>query len=250
MIAERRRPDPRLAIRSARRSASPSRRARSSGATPCASRAISSGAWIARRWRGRWYGARIVETEAYLGAERPRGALLGRPAHAARRADVRGRRAPLRLPRLRHAPLRQRRHAARGRRRRRSCCAPPRAPDGAPARLLSGPGQALRRARDHDARTAASTCSADGPVRDPSSAPARRAAARRLAAHRRRLRGRGGGLAAAVLRRGTRTRCRERGCRRSGRGQCGPSSAGSEPTADVRRQCGRAAAARAPAPRS
>ena len=26
------------------------------------------GAWIARRWRGRWYGARIVETEAYLGA--------------------------------------------------------------------------------------------------------------------------------------------------------------------------------------
>src|ERR1700730_11208771 len=26
------------------------------------------GAWIARRWRGRWYGARIVETEAYDGA--------------------------------------------------------------------------------------------------------------------------------------------------------------------------------------
>ena len=26
------------------------------------------GAWIARRYRGRWYGARIVETEAYLGA--------------------------------------------------------------------------------------------------------------------------------------------------------------------------------------
>jgi DNA-3-methyladenine glycosylase len=25
------------------------------------------GAWIARRYRGRWYGARIVETEAYLG---------------------------------------------------------------------------------------------------------------------------------------------------------------------------------------
>lgn len=25
------------------------------------------GAWIARRWRGRWFGARIVETEAYLG---------------------------------------------------------------------------------------------------------------------------------------------------------------------------------------
>jgi DNA-3-methyladenine glycosylase len=27
------------------------------------------GAWIARRWRGRWYGARIVETEAYLGVD-------------------------------------------------------------------------------------------------------------------------------------------------------------------------------------
>ena len=27
------------------------------------------GAWIARRWRGRWYGGRIVETEAYLGTE-------------------------------------------------------------------------------------------------------------------------------------------------------------------------------------
>jgi DNA-3-methyladenine glycosylase len=25
------------------------------------------GSWIARRWRGVWYGARIVETEAYLG---------------------------------------------------------------------------------------------------------------------------------------------------------------------------------------
>lgn len=27
------------------------------------------GAWIARRWRSRWFGARIVETEAYLGAK-------------------------------------------------------------------------------------------------------------------------------------------------------------------------------------
>jgi DNA-3-methyladenine glycosylase len=26
------------------------------------------GAWIARLWHGRWYGARIVETEAYLGS--------------------------------------------------------------------------------------------------------------------------------------------------------------------------------------
>ncbi len=25
------------------------------------------GAWLVRRWRGRWYGGRIVETEAYLG---------------------------------------------------------------------------------------------------------------------------------------------------------------------------------------
>ena len=27
------------------------------------------GAWLARRWRGAWYGARIVETEAYLGID-------------------------------------------------------------------------------------------------------------------------------------------------------------------------------------
>jgi DNA-3-methyladenine glycosylase len=27
------------------------------------------GAWLARRWRGRWYGGRIVETEAYLGVD-------------------------------------------------------------------------------------------------------------------------------------------------------------------------------------
>ena len=27
------------------------------------------GAWLARRYRGEWYGARIVETEAYLGSE-------------------------------------------------------------------------------------------------------------------------------------------------------------------------------------
>ena len=26
------------------------------------------GAWLTRKWRGRWYGARIVEVEAYLGA--------------------------------------------------------------------------------------------------------------------------------------------------------------------------------------
>lgn len=27
------------------------------------------GAWLARRWRGRWHGGRIVETEAYLGID-------------------------------------------------------------------------------------------------------------------------------------------------------------------------------------
>lgn len=27
------------------------------------------GAWLVSRWRGRWYGGRIVETEAYLGSE-------------------------------------------------------------------------------------------------------------------------------------------------------------------------------------
>ena len=35
-------------------------------ATVAVARALV-GAWIARRWRGRWYGGRIVETEAYLG---------------------------------------------------------------------------------------------------------------------------------------------------------------------------------------
>jgi DNA-3-methyladenine glycosylase len=29
------------------------------------------GAWLARRYRGQWYGARIVETEAYLGSGDP-----------------------------------------------------------------------------------------------------------------------------------------------------------------------------------
>jgi DNA-3-methyladenine glycosylase len=33
------------------------------------------GAWLMRRWRGRWYGGRIVETEAYLG-------LKDRAAHS------------------------------------------------------------------------------------------------------------------------------------------------------------------------
>jgi DNA-3-methyladenine glycosylase len=36
-------------------------------ATVAVARALV-GAWLARRFRGRWYGGRIVETEAYLGA--------------------------------------------------------------------------------------------------------------------------------------------------------------------------------------
>ena len=74
------------------------------------------GAWIARRWRGRWYGGAARRDRGVPGADRPRGAFLWRAANGAHRADVRRRRAPLRLPRLRHAPLRQRRHAPRGRR--------------------------------------------------------------------------------------------------------------------------------------
>ena len=79
---------------------------------------------------------------------RRRRAFLERPPHGARRADVRGRRAPLRLPRVRDAPLRERRHSRGGNRpgrpaaRRRA----PRRPPGAPA---VGPGKALRRPRHH-----------------------------------------------------------------------------------------------------
>ena len=116
-------------------------RARSSGAARSPSRASLVGAWIARRWRGRWYGARIVETEAYLGAADRAAHSWGGPPHAARRAHVRRRRPPLRLPRLRDAPLRQRRDAARGRRRRRCCCGRPRAPEGAPRGCSPGPGK-------------------------------------------------------------------------------------------------------------
>jgi DNA-3-methyladenine glycosylase len=66
MIANKR-PDSRLALDPAGlRLAEPSR-AFFRRATVAVARGLV-GAWIARRWRGRWYGGRIVETEAYLGA--------------------------------------------------------------------------------------------------------------------------------------------------------------------------------------
>jgi DNA-3-methyladenine glycosylase len=64
MIANR--PDPRLAFdpRALRLAEPP--RAFYRRNTVAVARSLV-GAWLARRWRGRWYGARIVETEAYLG---------------------------------------------------------------------------------------------------------------------------------------------------------------------------------------
>jgi DNA-3-methyladenine glycosylase len=66
MIADAR-PDPRLAIDPADRSLVEAARAFFRRGTRTVARDLV-GAWIVRRWRGRWYGARIVETEAYLGA--------------------------------------------------------------------------------------------------------------------------------------------------------------------------------------
>ena len=67
MIAKNRRPDPRLALDpDALGLAEPPRAFYRRGTVRVARDLI--GAWLARRWRGRWYGARIVETEAYLGA--------------------------------------------------------------------------------------------------------------------------------------------------------------------------------------
>jgi len=66
MIANRR-PDSRLRLDPAALGLSEWRRpAFRRGTVPVARDLV--GAWIARRWRGRWYGGRIVETEAYLGA--------------------------------------------------------------------------------------------------------------------------------------------------------------------------------------
>ena len=60
-------PDPRLAFDPAALGLSEPPRRFFRGGTAGVARALI-GAYVARRWRGRWYGARIVETEAYLGA--------------------------------------------------------------------------------------------------------------------------------------------------------------------------------------
>jgi DNA-3-methyladenine glycosylase len=65
MIAERA-PDPRLRFDPAALGLVEADRAFFRRATTTIARDLL-GAWIARRHRGRWYGARIVETEAYLG---------------------------------------------------------------------------------------------------------------------------------------------------------------------------------------
>ena len=60
-------PDPRLVFDPAALGLSEPPRRFFQGDTVAVARALV-GAYVARRWRGRWYGARIVETEAYLGA--------------------------------------------------------------------------------------------------------------------------------------------------------------------------------------
>lgn len=60
-------PDPRLTFDPAALGLSEPPRRFFRGDTVAVARALV-GAYLARRWRGRWYGARIVETEAYLGA--------------------------------------------------------------------------------------------------------------------------------------------------------------------------------------
>jgi DNA-3-methyladenine glycosylase len=66
MIAKAR-PDPRLEIEPGALGLVEARRSFYLRATVRIARDLI-GAYIARRWRGRWFGARIVETEAYLGA--------------------------------------------------------------------------------------------------------------------------------------------------------------------------------------
>lgn len=60
-------PDPRLAFDPQELGLSEAPRSYYLRATVTVARDLI-GAYLARRWRGRWYGARIVETEAYLGA--------------------------------------------------------------------------------------------------------------------------------------------------------------------------------------
>lgn len=67
MIAKNR-PDPSLAFDPARHGLAAPSRAFFRRETETVARALV-GAWIARRWRGGWHGGRIVETEAYLGAD-------------------------------------------------------------------------------------------------------------------------------------------------------------------------------------
>ena len=135
-----------------------------------------------------------------LGAARRRRALLGGPAHASGRADVPRRRPSLCLPRLRDAFLRQRRDA-RGRDAGGGAAAGGRGPAGAPRAAPVGAGEALRGPRITRGRqrrgSSAGDVSGSSPRRE------RRPRHRRLAAHRRRLRRRGRGLAAALLRRGS-----------------------------------------------
>ncbi|MGE5412938.1 MAG: DNA-3-methyladenine glycosylase [Syntrophomonadaceae bacterium] len=77
MIANRT-PDSRLAIDPGRLGLAEPPRAFYRRRTVAVARALV-GAWIARRWRGRWYGGRIVETEAYLGeADRAAHSWAGR----------------------------------------------------------------------------------------------------------------------------------------------------------------------------
>ncbi|HWZ84783.1 MAG TPA: DNA-3-methyladenine glycosylase [Thermoanaerobaculia bacterium] len=65
MIAKNR-PDPRLALDPEGLSFVEPQRGFYRRGTVVVARSLV-GAWIARRWRGRWYGGRIVETEAYVG---------------------------------------------------------------------------------------------------------------------------------------------------------------------------------------
>ena len=67
MIAKRR-PDPRLRFEPEERGLVEAPRAFYRRPTSTVARDLI-GAYLARRWRGRWYGARIVETEAYVGPE-------------------------------------------------------------------------------------------------------------------------------------------------------------------------------------
>ena len=164
------------------------------------------GAWISRRWRGRWYGARIVETEAYLGPK-------DRAAHS-----WGGRRTPRIEPMyadgghlyvflvygMHHcANVVTRREGVAEAVLLRAAEGPP----GSPPRLLAGPGKLCAGPRDHRAgqrarsrwRRIGSHLRAATPLARPH---------RRLAPHRHRLRRRSEGLAVAVLRRNPQPRSR------------------------------------------